>query len=341
MSTFTRHVSLANQIVFIDGISGSGKSILGPILASFDRVEKYRLESIYEYISQLHKFKKIETDAAISLMRIYADEAIYKLSISREVNFRIKDNTGFLNTTRKWRYIKRLFQKDGAACLERIKKNNPILQTNSHQMFPAIDLAFKAYGSKLTEIEMVRHPLFLINHWINYVDFYGSHPRDLTLWVQDSNGNTAPWFAAGWESEYNSMSPMDKSIRSISNLFEENLKVYNQLTTEEQGQIIFIPFEKFVTSPWEYLATIENKLGTKRTALTKKELKRQKCPRNLLTDGRGHQNHGWRKPENNATNLSEYEKLLKKVENEASQKEKNMLCQLISNYESKFDVKFS
>ena len=176
MSTFIRNISIANQVVFVDGISGSGKSILGPILASFDRVEKYRLDSIYEYISQLHKFKKIETDAAITLLRIYADEAIYKLSISREVNFRIKDNTGFLNTSRKWRYLKRLFQEGGDACMERIKKEDPILQTNTHQMFPAIDLVFKAFGPKLTVLEMVRHPIYVITHWISYVDFYGQNP---------------------------------------------------------------------------------------------------------------------------------------------------------------------
>ena len=159
---------IAEKVVFVDGVSGSGKSILGPILASFDRVERYRLDCVYEHIAVLHKFGKIDSDAATVLIRLHLDEALYHSMISREVNFRPFDHTGFLNNPFRLRSIVRLFTKDGDAAVERIHRVKPIFQVNCHQMFPAIRLAFLAFGPRVRAVEMVRHPLFVVQHWVQF-----------------------------------------------------------------------------------------------------------------------------------------------------------------------------
>ena len=46
-----KKLNLKNDIIFIDGLWGTGKSILGPIIGGMQKVEKFKLEHIYEYIS--------------------------------------------------------------------------------------------------------------------------------------------------------------------------------------------------------------------------------------------------------------------------------------------------
>ena len=167
MNKVIRNHSIAENIVIVDGFNGCGKSILGPVLESFKDVEKTRTEHIYEYLCITHSLNKIDVDAAKSLMRVYSDLAIYDSMISREVNLRLTDDSGLLNSSNKLKYIARLFYKDGDPVLDRIKKTSPVLQILTHQMLPVIDLAFMAWGDRLKIVEMVRHPLYLIEHWFS------------------------------------------------------------------------------------------------------------------------------------------------------------------------------
>ena len=48
--TVHRHVSLGQDILFLDGLTGTGKTMMVSILGSFDRVELVRFEHSYEYL---------------------------------------------------------------------------------------------------------------------------------------------------------------------------------------------------------------------------------------------------------------------------------------------------
>ncbi len=339
MPNFIRNKHIAEKIIFIDGISGSGKSIMGPVLSSFHNVELYRLENIFENVCRLDYFNKIDKDAAITLMRLYADLTLYKSMIAREVNLRLHDNTGLLNNPNKLRYIKRLFSKDGEQVLDRIKKGNPILQTNTHQLFSAIKLAFDSFAERLRVIEMVRHPAFMIEHHVNYVDKYCSNPREFTLWIDD-NGKTVPWFADGWEEKYVSLQPIDKAIHTLSHLDHLNLNSYDSLTVRQKEQILFIPFEKFVTEPGPYIVKLESFIGTIRSRKTKSVLKRQRCPRDIYTAGRGKRSYGWKAPGLDSNNILEYERVRKLVSSQAKTESIELFEKMCSNYEKKYSIHF-
>ena len=60
----TRPTRVCERILFVDGMSGSGKSLLGPILGSLKNVELYRLEHTYEYLSCLDALGVIDPDSA-------------------------------------------------------------------------------------------------------------------------------------------------------------------------------------------------------------------------------------------------------------------------------------
>ena len=337
MGKFIRHLHIAEKIIFVDGLWGTGKSILGPVLGSFRNVEKQRLEHIYEYLCTLYNFKKIDSDAAVTLMRLYADLALFNSMISREVNLRITDDSGLLNNPNSLAYIIRLFYKDGDVVLERIKHDKPIVQIMTHQVLPVIDLAFKAYGDRLRIVEMVRHPLYLIEHWFNYIERCGQDPREFTLWI-DFNSNAIPWFARGWEEKYVQMKTMDKVIYSINWLTKRIDETYRRVSKKEQEQILLIPFEKFVTDPWPYMEELERVIGSEMTASSQKVLKRQKCPRRSLNAGRGHKHYGWKKEDKNTNDADDYKRRKKIVESRASSEAIELLKELSNDYEKKYQL---
>jgi hypothetical protein len=337
MTKLSRNIHIAEKILFIDGIWGTGKSILGPVLAGFKGVEKQRLEHIYEYICTLYFFKKIELDAAVTMLRLYADIALFNSSISREVNLRMSDDSGLLNNPNQWEYIKRLFYKDGDVVLSRIKKSKPILQIMSHLIFPILDPALKAYGDRLLVIEMVRHPLYLAEHWFNYIERCGTDPREFTLWI-DWQGTMIPWFTKGWDEKYIKSSTMDKVIYSLDWFSKRIDDTYNEFTEQQKKQTLFIPFEKFVITPEPFINQIELFLSSERTSAVKKALKRQKCPRKNLSVGRGHKSYGWVKPDGKSDNISDFKKRKEFVKARASKDGLVIFEDICRNYKVKYDL---
>ena len=334
-----RHTHIAEKIVFIDGISGTGKSILGPVLGSFENMEKQRLEQIYEYLCFLNYFNKIELDAAISLMRLYADLALFNSMISREVNLRLFDDSGILNNPHGLVYFSRLFKKDGDKVLEEIDNKKPLLQIMTHQIFPAVSLAFAAYGKRLKVIEMVRHPVYMIDHWMSYVERYGKDKREFTLWLK-SEEVAVPWFAFGWEKKFKESTTIDKTIYSIEWLIDKTKEAYDSLDEEEKEQVMYIPFEKFVKYPDGYIQALQKFLNTKTTRKTKKVLKKQKCPRETLSSGRGHKQYGWEKSKKGVKDKADFNHRWEKIEKKASNETIRILKKISEEYENQFDIKF-
>lgn len=337
MPNFIKHIFIAEKIVFIDSLWGAGKSVVAPVLGSLKNVEKQIVEGIFERICLLEEFKKIDSDAAITLIRLYADELIYDSVISRRINFRIFDDSGFLNNPKKIKYIAQLFFKDGEAAMERIRKNKPILQIMTHQLMPVVNFAFRALGERLRVIEMVRHPLYMINHWFNYIERCGTDPREFNLWIE-YKGKALPWFAAGWEEKFISLKTMDKVIHSLDLLINKKNESFDKLDERYKRHILFIPFENFVTNPWPFVREIELFLDTQITAETRRVLKRQRCPRKCLSAGRGHKHYGWNKVDRNLTDIMDLKKRKNFVESKANRESIAILNKISEEYENRYNV---
>ncbi len=241
MTLIARPVHLTEKVVFLDGISGTGKTMMGPLLASFERVEIGRFNHLYEYLCAFDFLKRIEPDAAESLVKMYIDLDLYNISISREVNLRPKDLSGIFQNPHPFRYLRRLFYKDGAAAEARINKGNPMLHLISHQALPIMSLIFRALGDRVRVVEMVRHPLYLIEHWYSYIDRFGSDPRDFTIWISWKE-NTLPWFAHGWEEQYLAATSFDRVIYALEWFTQKMEDMRLQLGDKERQQILWIPF---------------------------------------------------------------------------------------------------
>ena len=273
-----RNVSLVNKVVLVDGQGRSGKSLLGPVLGSFDSIEVERVDPIYENIALLDSLEKIDRDASIQMLQLRTDLLLYESMISRNTNFRIYDHSSIFNTHRKWHYLKKLFSKEGQIVVDEIKKNKPIFQVITHSALSMINPFFEAFGDKLRIMQMLRHPTTLIYSWYNRG--WGSRitedPRSFSMTFSSERGEILPWYTVD---KYHELSEVNRLVQMVSNISEKAYKSYFSLTDRQKKQVCWIIFEDFATDPEPDIIRIEKFLDTKRTKFTKKQLKKANCPR--------------------------------------------------------------
>lgn len=283
LSNVTRSITFDNRILYVDGISGSGKFAIGSLLQSLQKVETIRIEYILDHVCGLNTLGHISDEAAQALIKFYTDLRTHDGLISREVNFRPDDVTSVMSSLKKIEYLNRLFSKDGDRVSERIEFERPILHFMGHQIFPNSSSIFSALGSRLLFVEILRHPLSLMHHWYSYINKYGTEPRNFTLWI-NYQGKNLPWFARGIEGEYINASAMDKCIYSIENLFRLRRDRISSMSKEDLNRYLEIPFERYVVQPELYIDKISRELSVERMAGFDDVMKSQKLPRVVSSD---------------------------------------------------------
>jgi len=280
--SFGRQVTFADNILILDGLTGTGKTLFAPLLASMEKVQLPRFEYMVEYLCIAASNNSMNEDASKTLLNLLADSKCYDGMISRETNFRPKDLSSASSNRVLKKYIKQLFMPDGDAVMERKVNETPILSFVTHQLFSCREALFNAFEQRVSIIEMVRHPYFLVDHWLSYQDRIGGHARDLTL-CGVHQGIAYPWFAEQWIDEYINANDFERVLLSISRLMEPIYK--HQVNQDEGTNIMVIPFENFVLDPRVTLNEMTRRFNLNPTSATKVVMDDQKVPRRTLNDG--------------------------------------------------------
>ncbi len=277
---FIRKNNLLKNFVLVNGTARCGKSLVCPIIASFENVEIERMEGIFDYISVSHHLGSIETSCAISMLRTVADEFLYSSYLSRDTNFRWSDHSSVFNSPNKYKYFRRLFGKEGKDVIDNILEDSPIYQNQGHDQMQFVSLLLRAWPSSFKMIEIIRNPIDLVDAWWRrgWGTRFCIDPSGYTPCI-DFNGTPVPFYAFGWEQEYLDASPMDRIIKMIYSLNFNNRVSYKALSKDEKKQILVIRFEDFVINTSDYIDKLACFLGTKTTKNTKKTIKKQGCPR--------------------------------------------------------------
>ncbi|MAD48324.1 MAG: hypothetical protein CMQ53_03110 [Gammaproteobacteria bacterium] len=277
-----RETYLIDKLLYIDGTSGSGKSLVNSILSSFEDVELPIWDSHYEHLSFLYENNLIDKQAALSLIINFAENRLYDSVLGRHTNFRYLDGSSVFHNSEPLKNILKIFKRDSDNLSEDIKKNKKILSLGSHHLTSFPSLVSEAFKDKLRIIEIIRHPAYLIFFWIerDWANRMGKDPKDFTLWVK-KNENYFPWFVKDHEEEYLKMNKVEKIIFSLFWIFEmreENIKKnFNIL----KNNLLTIPFEGFCLDPIPYLKKIEIFLEKKPKKNINKFLKKEKIPRKI------------------------------------------------------------
>lgn len=324
--------SLTSDIIFIDGLWGAGKSVLGPIVSGMERVEKVKIEHIYEYVAILSYLEKIQPDAASWMLKTYGDLSQYNNLIGREVNLRWNDDSGLSINPNMLVYIKRLFKGEGDKKFIEINENNIALNVMSHMLMLVANPIFDTYGDRVKVIEIVRHPLYMVMHWFTFLERIDS-ARVFTLSFQ-YKGVRIPWFVAGWEDEYVEANTMDKVLLCLIKLYAW-LENSTDKATAGGNQVLTLSFESLVMFPSKPLQEVEIFLGRKHYPKLTSLLRKQKIPRKTISEGKGHAAYGW----TNNSDKSEaqiYEQNLKFVRDNGTEGNISNFLKLIESYNTRY-----
>jgi hypothetical protein len=321
--------TFSNDIIFIDGLWGTGKSMLGPIISGMEGVEKVKVELVFEYMGILRYLDKISPDAASWILKTYVDLSQYNNLIGREINLRWSDDSGFANNPNGLRYIKRLFGGEGDQIVADINDNNLALNIMTHMLMLVAGPVIDAYGDRVKIVEMVRHPLYMVRHWYAFLQRFDS-PRIFTVSF-DHKGSNIPWFAAGWENEFVEADTMDKALLSIIKLYDW-LDISTKEATTKGANVLTLSFESLAMAPDESLETLASFLGRQHHSRLPSILRKQKIPRNTISQGKGHAGYGWSKKDSDKDEQQVYAQHFKFVKTNGSSKNVDKFLNLIESY---------
>jgi hypothetical protein len=289
---FKKFNPLKNDVIIIDGISGTGKSLIGPIISGMKGVEKQRQIEAFPMILLLQKSNKISEDACSFIINNTTDFHQYNSLIGREINLRWYDDSGIKNNPNVLRYIKRIFSSnEGSSIVHKINSKNLALNIFTNDVIFADDLLFKNLGDRLKMIQMVRHPLYMIKHWESFYSRY-EQTRIFNLSV-DYKGNKLPWFIQHDEDYFLSLNHAERAIFTIEHLYN---RLFKSLDNHKyKNQILCISFEECCMNIYSILDKLENFLDRSHSRKIDNILKKQKLPRQLLNRGKGLKKYGFKK----------------------------------------------
>ena len=260
--------TLANNIVLVDGFSGTGKSFLMPLLGHLENSELWQIMSSTERLAILDYLDLIDKESAKTLIQTDIDDRLYALQIGRNMNCRASDDSSIQKNLMEDKYISRqnndISSKD--IILENIATNKPLFIMDVHYKFGYSKLLFDAVYDRLDlYIIMLRNPLHLI---------YAYYKQDLhNKFGKDKINNTTmlkvgenyiPFFAKEYKNEYLEANDLEKIILIIYHHSQKVKTMYNQLTTKEKEKFLFIPFENISTEHEKYINMLSKRLNRKR-----------------------------------------------------------------------------
>ena len=281
-----RDENLLDQVVFIDGQAGCGKTMLTSIVSTFNRVEIFNYAPEIENICILEFFNKISKDAAETMLKIQMDLCLYETMMSRRVNFRYNDLSSPFNNANLLKYLKRLFEKGDESVIQKLKIEKPILNYAVHNLLSFSQPLFRTLNSKFLIIEVIRHPLYMImQNTINHrnIGKKNGSAKQFRVYLKNKN-NQFPYQFYNNENIFEKLNPCEKAIYDIDFFSKRTRKFKEKFSSNQSKNILTIPFEQFVLNPNIFIKSILSALGTSITPKTTKILNKQRVPRKKISD---------------------------------------------------------
>lgn len=332
---WSRKNSFQGKILLLDGLSGTGKTMLMRLIDSYEDVSPPRFDYQLEQICIGLSENKIEISAGIQMLQLLIDQRQYDAKLSREVNFRPSDLSSIFKSTKKYLYVRRLFGNKISRNLESLIEGVEQIFFVVHQLLDTSMILDEVPNKSVKRVLTVRHPYYLFDHWASYSGTHGNSPNDFTITLNKTY--SAPWFIKKSPEMFYLHSAEDKAALAISELTHRQI---NYL--KGKPDVLVIDFEKFVLSPNNYLEKLSNLIGTNSNGISRK-LKSENLPRkhinnstqkaiyrryrsNLLTDHLSHK--------------EDYLKLRERISHSVSKSHFILLESAAKRYEEEFGLWF-
>ena len=255
---YKREASHSPQVVFLDGLWGSGKSLLAPFVSSLAGVGPFQIDSSVEAVIHMLASKRIDDDVFRFLLLNGIVERAYNSSIGREINLRPRDDSSYFKTLGLWEILKRLNSSGGTDDLPvGVGEGQSYFQL-THLLTQSLESAGKVLPGLLTVINIQRNPAFLFAHWEKYLQRW-EMKRELTLAV-DFRGVKVPFFAQRWAEEWCSMTLPNRSALAIARCAADERQALSRIGPPEFRSAT-VYFEALLKSPEASLMMVSQRLG--------------------------------------------------------------------------------
>lgn len=300
MINFSKKQNIYSQLLFIDGLNRSGKSIFSGLLSQFQDVEQIKFKMIFEHLFPSYILGKIDKKTCESIIVSQLNEISYNSLIGRDLNFRKKDQSSIYNHINYKNYIKRI-ESD-----EKIDKNLELLSSNKI-IFPYQTHDFMVYWDKIQKInlnckviEIFRNPFDNLYSWFqeNLHNRFINDPRVYTLNIKYKS-KEYPWYY-GLDDNLLKMKLdtynltiylfiylLKKSIKNLKKIKKTNIYItfFDELVTKPDEELLKISIflnKKFKKNKKKYLESKIPRKIDERIQLKKKDYIREICNKDLF-----------------------------------------------------------
>ncbi len=277
---------LPKKLLFVDGITRSGKSMVSPVISSFKRSYAFQHQAILDNLMPLIRKDAISKSAAKSLITFYFNQNIYNLNISRQINLRPKDNSSLLNDKNYKLFKKNLKKKEGDYVIKEIKKKNYLPIYISHDLLSMIN-HFDKLKFPYQIIYTYRHPIDNIFSLIkryekvkanNKLKYNYNNPRIYGMMIKKNN-ILLPYYTAGKEKYFLSLNHAEKYVFYYLDSLKNSISSYKRF--HKKKKILFLRYDDFASDTNRQIKKISNFLKLKVSNYTKKSLRLNKLPRKI------------------------------------------------------------
>jgi hypothetical protein len=251
---------LTEDILLLEGITRSGKFLLGNLLQELEGVEHYQYAGILEHLPILERMGAIDAQTSQALIKSQVDNLVYDQLVGRNLNFRKVDKSSIHNVSEPARYLARVDDPSDADAMDRLRQRDcfPFI---AHETLPNIRVYLDSYPA-LRVVHVARNPLDLVFAWHRrgLGQRWGRDPKLFALAFTGPDG-PIPWFATEWADDYCRYPEIDRVIRSILWLSRENQESHARLGDAEKRRIAVTSYEALLTRPVAEVVRLGEFLG--------------------------------------------------------------------------------
>lgn len=276
----SRRAGIADQVIIIDGLTRSGKSLVGPAVSSLVGVTNLKMDTRMEEMGELYALGKTTADVATAKLRLYADMLLYEDALSRNINFRLGDTSSAWKSPNWARYLKQLTVTDGDPVVMNLQKRAPSLLIMCHHQLSNLPLYSEAFEQRLRVVEIVRHPVCLIHSWLRkgYGGREGIDPRTWGTLI-DVKGFDVPAEARHFATDYLDMTAKQRVAAIVFQKWSEMVEGFVGSSAAPRASVYFVPLEKFRTGPIAWMEDISRFVGAPLRRSTVRKLRALGLPR--------------------------------------------------------------
>lgn len=237
-------MKLIQKVVFVDGITRSGKSMVAPMFRSSDLFDPLIFSYDLEYVMAGLISEQVNLDFARSFFIKVINERIYDAALGRNFNFRKGEISSVDKMLNYHTLVSRLNELDGDEVLRAISHREMLTPFFTHDMGVYLS-EFLKLNLDGQVLEVLRNPFEITFSWIQkgWGERQILDPRSFKHTLTHGN-NLIPWQAKDFPLEWTTSSHADRCALIVIDLSN---KLLNQLLTNHQPSILPVFYEDFAT----------------------------------------------------------------------------------------------